>query len=139
MPARYPGGVNAKGPLVLAGLSLALFGVGAVLLWRQIAFGRRAARAEGVVVDARLKPVKKGPSTYEPVVEYVVGGRARRFTAASPGEDWPRRSGEKLPVLYDPEAPERAALDDAGRYVPAAAWALFGLAGGIAALLLRER
>lgn len=139
MPSRYPVGVNAKGPLLLAGISLALFGVRAVLPWRQIAFGRRALRVEGVVVDGRIKPVKKGPSTYEPVLEYRVGGQARRFTAASPSGDWPKRQGETLPVLYDPEAPERAELDDAGRYVPAAAWTLFGLALGVAALLLRRR
>lgn len=101
------------GPAIFGGFGLIFVCVGAGILMNELAFGRTAQKAEGVVVDlvSRTTTGKRRSTVYAPAVEFPVNGKTVRFvssTASSPPE---HEVGERVPVLYDPSRPENAEID----------------------------
>ena len=108
---------------------------GTVQVLLALSFGHRALRTTGVVV---YSVPDKGK--WLPVVQYTVGDRTRTFTPDKPSRSWPERTGEKLPLLYDPVRPDRVELDDSThRYSSGIAWIITGSVSLAGAMLRRWR
>ncbi|QKG20256.1 DUF3592 domain-containing protein [Actinomadura verrucosospora] len=113
----------------------AVFGVcfiwrAAADLLRKRAFARRAARGPGVVAGWEAESeTSSAPSppdhaglrgaprttttfTYFPVLEFRTADGREIRTRTDVGGWFPRREGREVAVLYDPEDPERARIDD---------------------------
>jgi hypothetical protein len=120
----------ATGPIVLAGIGLALLATGLVLMFRELSFGKRAVQAQGTIVDVWLPRGKKSsPKARIPVVEFTVSGRTIRFAGTLEANDWPEKLGQPIAILYDPADPDNASLDDGiARFAGCAAWMLMGTA-----------
>lgn len=113
------------------------FVVGGVHTWRQgSAFGKRAVRAQGTVVELRYSAgVNGGRGTYAPVLEFrTQEGQPVRVESQS--GDWPpvAQVGEVVPVLYDPNDPSSAVVDRRDPRDRFLAAGLIGV-GGIAAIV----
>src|SRR6266511_5226010 len=89
--------------LLLLGLALALY-------FRQRRFLRRAREATGVVVTLTQSPGEGGTLTH-PVVEFhTADGEVREFESPVGQSPPAYRVGQRVPVLYDPDRPEAAAI-----------------------------
>jgi len=115
--------------LVLGGIALVF--LGRYLYQSTAEFLARAVPASGRVVE--LAPNNSSDTvTYSPVVEFEAGGERHRFKD-SVGSDPPSyRSGDQVPILYDPADPRRARIDRGiwNRAVPI----LVGVFGALLAL-----
>jgi len=94
----------------LAGLGM-LVGSGWTL-GSTLKFRKEATITEGTVVDFATSRSDKGKTMYSPVVEYRdLSGTSRQVTgsgsSSSPGYD----RGDKVPVRFMPENPEKARID----------------------------
>jgi Protein of unknown function (DUF3592) len=99
------------GLTALLGGLLLLLGLTPYLYVRQKKFLRKAVEVTGVVVDFRAGSSGGGGTMHHPVVEFrTEDGEVVEF--ASPyGQNPPAyRVGQRVPVLYDPDRPETAAL-----------------------------
>ena len=90
-------------------VSLGLIALGVFFLLRTIAFLRRAVATEGTVVDMHASSGEHGP-TYAPIVEYRrPDGQTQRFQEEGSSSHPGVSVGDRVPVKFDPERPERAA------------------------------
>ncbi|OWY63433.1 hypothetical protein B7486_53155 [cyanobacterium TDX16] len=117
--------------LLTAGI-LAL--VALVLIWRTVAFHRRAVDTTGTVVANESSHSSDGGTTYHAVVQFLVDGQVVQFTDRM-GTSPPRYEvGEVIPVKYDPRKPTKAKPGGAFRaaFAPALLLVLAAVFGGIA-------
>jgi len=123
-------------PVLLGAGGILCLAAGGVQLLLQLSFGHRASRTSGVVVYC----VPDRGRTWLPVVQYTVGLGTRAFTPDKPSPSWPQRTGERLPLLYDPARPDRVELDDwTSRYASGVAWIFTGGVSLVAGMLRRRR
>ena len=97
-------GVGVAGGVVAA--------LGLASLVRTLAFVRRAASAEGRIVDRELYSGSgsSGP-TYKPVIEFATPDGGVHRIADPIQSNRPGNVGATVPVKYDPNRPTRARLD----------------------------
>ena len=96
---------------ILTTLSLAACAVSTVIFFARRARFRRWHRATGQVIEHVLRSTRKLDRKYAPRVSYeVAGGGAFEFVS-SLATNVPPAVGETVHVLYDPERPGRAVLD----------------------------
>jgi hypothetical protein len=114
--------------LVIAAGCWLLEGIGA---WSTRSFVRRATRAEGEVLKWEV-----GGSAHAEIRFALPSGKSETFRA---GTFIPFSPGERAPILYLPEQPSRARVDDFGQlWMPHILGFMFGaafLAGGLWVLL----
>ena len=103
-------------------------------------------RTRGVVVDLIRKTDGDGVSTYAPAVEYRDRNRRPRIFRSSTGSSPPAYSrGEEVEIVYLPDRPERALIDDfSGRWFLPVFLLAFGavfavVGGGLAYFYIRRR
>lgn len=118
---------------VIAAACWLLEGIGA---WRTRSFVSRAARAEGEVLEYGV-----GGSAHADVRFALPSGKSETFRATS---FIPYSPGERAPILYLPEQPSQARIDDFGQlWLPHILGFMFGgafLAAGVWVLLnVRQR
>jgi len=94
---------------VLVGIILTVIGV---LWWQNVRhFVQTAERTEGTVIKMIESRSRRGNTTYSPVVEFTdQQGLRREFRARGSISGY--SVGGKVPVLYDRERPDSAAIDD---------------------------
>lgn len=95
-----------------AGLIMLLFAV--YRAYDQFAFGPNAAGAEGIVTDLvrDRRPSLAYRVVFATVVRYQgVNGEWYQFAEPVSSNPPPYQRGERVPVLYDPVAPDRAGID----------------------------
>jgi hypothetical protein len=103
------------------------------LIWRTVAFHRRAVDTTGTVVDYVVSSGQDGTS-YRPVIQFLVDGQVVQFTDRM-GTSPPRYEvGEQIPVKYDPKKPTKAKPGGAFRaaFTPGLLLFLAAVFGGIA-------
>lgn len=111
-----------------AGLIMILFA--GYRAYDQWAFGSTAARAEGVVID--LVRDRRPGLAYRVVFGTVVrfqddAGAWRQFSEAVSSNPPPYQRDERVPVLYDPAAPDQAVIDSfRGRFLVPVIFAFVG-------------
>jgi hypothetical protein len=122
------------GGLMLFGLIA--FSIAASLVLSQRAFEARALQAEGQVIELALRASESGDGTretsYFPVVAFeTAAGQPIKFEA-SDGSDPPAYEvGQRVGVLYDPNAPQKAQLKSL-----ASAWMGPDILGGFGVLFV---
>lgn len=106
------------------GLAFGLVGsaimAGGVWSWRSNqAIIDGGIRTEGIVVDLEFSSDSEGGGTYSPVVEFRDRDRRPHTYNASSGSNPPSYSrGEKVQIIYLPDTPEKALIDDfSGRWM----------------------
>jgi hypothetical protein len=112
--------VAAGGFFILFGLVFVL--IGSLASARDRAYRRRAERVPGVVIDLRghwtsgSGSQTGGYTAYHPVLEFrLLDGRPARVESFR-GTNPPKvRPGQSVTVLYDPDDPGRASVDDGSR------------------------
>jgi hypothetical protein len=102
---------------LIPGLFAVLLALGAVCAyWHERRFRAAARAAEGVVIDLQWSEVEsddfRGGEVWHPVIEFIdLSGRQRVFTASTGASPPAYQKGDRVGVLYSPEAPEDAKLD----------------------------
>ena len=133
---------------VLGGLFFVI-GVGmlfaGVSWWRSnAAFAEHAVAGEGTVSDLLYRRSSSSSSssssrnsgTYVPVIDFTAPNGSRIHITGSSGSNPPAYSrGDKVPLLFDPENPEKAVIDSfgerkAGPLILSGLGAAFALVGG---------
>jgi hypothetical protein len=85
------------------------FGIGLILLVRELRFEQAGLRAVGSVVDVRASENAEG-TNYTPVVEFTVpDGQAVKFEGLSTSP--PPVRGEMVPIIYSRSDPHNARID----------------------------
>ncbi len=94
------------------------------------AFFARATRAIATVTSVEDSTDTKGHHRYTPTLVFTDAAGKTRTHTSSLTEDAPRRVGEEVPVLYDPQNPVEARIEDF--------WNTWGtpLTSGLAGLLM---
>jgi hypothetical protein len=93
--------------MALVGAVFLLSGLG--LGVREAWFGQHALPASGTVTEVRVSDSGEGPN-YSPVVAFRTGtGEEVRFEGISTSP--PPQTGQTVPVLYHPDAPQAARID----------------------------
>ncbi|WHA41735.1 DUF3592 domain-containing protein [Agrobacterium larrymoorei] len=105
----------------LIGWGFAVFGlvfvvVGAGIYYSDSQFAARALKAKGVVTDM-VRP-ERNSTSYSAIVRFTDAQGQQQEMADKMSSNPPRFSrGEEVDVLYDPQSPSNAMIDDAfGRY-----------------------
>ena len=123
------------------GIWLAIFGcsifliVGLVMIWggfhahlHRSDFLAHAVTARGIVLRLHADHIKKGTTTYSPVVRFLPSGAAAaiEFTSRTGDSDPKYHPGQIVPVLYRPERPSEADVADSAQS-PALEFVLWGM------------
>lgn len=107
----YPTGVSIL--LFLLLVSPLYVGIPAYFAWRDALFIRSGQSAQGVVVDYEVQNKLRGGQRSCPIIEFAHQEATVRFT-----DDWCNRSrtdireGTRVPVLFNPDDPSDARIDD---------------------------
>lgn len=121
------------GRLFLAAGLVMLLAAG-YLFYDQLTFGMSAARADGVVLDlvSERRPGWPTRTVFAAVVRFEdTAGEQHQFSESISANPPPYARGQRVAVLFDPAAPEKAVIDGFwGRYF------LPTLLGGIGLLLV---
>lgn len=82
--------------------------------WLTRDFTQTATTAPGTVVELARHSDSEGGDSYSPVVEYTLpSGRTVRFEEDVSSDPPSHRVGESVEVLYNPEKPEEARINNA--------------------------
>lgn len=102
---------------VFTGFGVIFMVAGAGIYYVDGQFAARASKARGVVTDL-VRPRDRQSTTYSAIVRFTDAQGQQQEMVDSLSSNPPRFSrGEEVDVLYDPQSPSNAMIDDAfGRY-----------------------
>jgi hypothetical protein len=109
-------------------------------------FRQAAKRAEGTVIANRFQAGDEGGGAYHPEVEFrTPDGQTHRFLSGNGSSHASFQVGERVPLIYDEDTPEKASIDTfseqyLGAIIVSILGTVFSLVGGIPVYLgLRKR
>jgi hypothetical protein len=100
------------GIFVMIPIGLLLLGLAVFVTWNTNAWLKRTVEAQGTVIEMlRTRDKDDGGWMYEPVVRFQTAeGKTVQFEAGFRSSPPAYRVGASVPVVYLPEAPERAQI-----------------------------
>jgi len=126
-------------------LGLAMLGGAFWFYQKEASFEQMAASASGTVIDLMRKRSSSTNSqgathdsiTYSPVVQFIdLHGKTQMLYATGGSNPPAYRRGEIVTVLYEPDNPEFAVIDDWQRYMGAIIPSVLGLIFSLLGLLV---
>lgn len=105
---------------IFMAVGLVFMAVGGIFFVKNQALADGGAHAPGTVIEMARSTDSDGDVTYRPVVEFFDADGTRHEFASSFSSNPPSYSrGQKVEVVYDPEAPVRAMIDGTfERWIP---------------------